>query len=62
MSIIERWTFVNHNGEASTVLLRTKAGLARTSVSLSQALKGSGYRIPGDANGCWYYDPLVLQR
>lgn len=47
------------NGDASDVLIVTKAGLSRPTGALLQALRGTGYRKPDAANGCWYYDPVL---
>ncbi len=58
--IVDRWTLVNRSGDVADVLLSTKSGLQRPIGSLANALKGTGYRVPDAANGCWYYDPLVI--
>ena len=59
--VVERWTFVTRSGEQTDMLLSIKGGLKRPTKALRDMMKSS-YPTPADANGCWYYDPIFLQR
>ena len=61
--LVRRWTFVAKNGEVEDTLFETPKGLMRPTNPLLQSMQqGAPYLKPQADKGCWYFDPIRVQK